>query len=257
MPYNLSRNIASNFPILVFKLSIHQRNHQIVKFGATFRGQVIVFDGQLKVAFMPVVVVIVSPFPPSDKIIVQKGNGYEEVIDMEKINMVLVLISTSHVISSTDQVVGCIDPKFSKFFDNPYKVDEWREQNSVDIVDSLKGLIEAGELPRDHKDAFKEFVREKVNEGKRANRIVVVFVRRRGLITSPELKHSGEVRTSGFVKSIVEVLYLKTKVGQHGRGWRRIVGSELKLRHNGLFLTLEALLSAARPEALINAARLK
>ncbi|KAL8237846.1 hypothetical protein R6Q59_018927 [Mikania micrantha] len=151
---------------------------------------------------------------------------------MEKINMVLVLISTSHSLI-------------------------------ILIRDSLKGLIEAGELPRDHKDAFKEFVREKVNEGKRANRevanycIVVVFVRRRGLITSPELKHSGEVRTSGFVKSIVEVLYLKTKVGQHGRGWRRIVGSELKLRHNGLFLTLEALLSAARPEALINAARLK
>ncbi|KAL8253097.1 hypothetical protein R6Q59_036790 [Mikania micrantha] len=37
MTYNLPGNIASNFPILVFKLSIHQRNHQIEKFGATFR----------------------------------------------------------------------------------------------------------------------------------------------------------------------------------------------------------------------------
>ncbi|KAL8230574.1 hypothetical protein R6Q57_000352 [Mikania cordata] len=37
MMYNLTRNVASNFPILVFKLSIRQRNHQIEKFGATFR----------------------------------------------------------------------------------------------------------------------------------------------------------------------------------------------------------------------------
>ncbi|KAL8233388.1 hypothetical protein R6Q59_019488 [Mikania micrantha] len=37
MMYNLPRNVASNFPILVFKLSIRQRNHQIEKFGATFR----------------------------------------------------------------------------------------------------------------------------------------------------------------------------------------------------------------------------
>ncbi|KAL8252706.1 hypothetical protein R6Q59_036399 [Mikania micrantha] len=38
MMYNLPRNVASNFPILVFKLSIRQRNNQVEKFGATFRG---------------------------------------------------------------------------------------------------------------------------------------------------------------------------------------------------------------------------
>ncbi|KAL8217546.1 hypothetical protein R6Q57_020919 [Mikania cordata] len=37
MMYNLPRNVASNFPILVLKLSNRQRNHQIEKFGATFR----------------------------------------------------------------------------------------------------------------------------------------------------------------------------------------------------------------------------
>ncbi|KAL8196703.1 hypothetical protein R6Q57_024580 [Mikania cordata] len=39
MMYNLPRKAVSDFPILVFKLSIRQRNHQIEKFGATFRDE--------------------------------------------------------------------------------------------------------------------------------------------------------------------------------------------------------------------------
>ncbi|KAD3068154.1 hypothetical protein E3N88_36034 [Mikania micrantha] len=170
--------------------------------------QVILFDGQLKQVFMPVVVVIVSPFPPSDKIIVQKGNGCEEVIDMEKINMAWVpcnllgqrgFLPQISVISYVQREpatleyieLGSRSHLYFPFFDNPYKVDERRHQNSfVDIVypteagvinqkfnwechvseGLAKRLIDAGELPRDQKDAFKKFVREKVNEGKRANR---------------------------------------------------------------------------------------
>ncbi|KAD3068156.1 hypothetical protein E3N88_36036 [Mikania micrantha] len=155
--------------------------------------QVILFDGQLKQVFMPVVVVIVSPFPPSDKIIVQKGNGCEEVIDMEKINMAWVPCNPLGQRPATLEYIelGSSSHLYFPFFDNPYKVDERRHENSVvDIVypteagviiqkfnwechvseGLAKRLIDAGELPRDHKDAFKKFVREKVNEGKRANR---------------------------------------------------------------------------------------
>ncbi|KAL8250550.1 hypothetical protein R6Q59_034243 [Mikania micrantha] len=37
MAYNLPRNVTPNFSILVFRLSIRQRNHQIEKFGTMFR----------------------------------------------------------------------------------------------------------------------------------------------------------------------------------------------------------------------------
>ncbi|KAD3068155.1 hypothetical protein E3N88_36035 [Mikania micrantha] len=140
-----------------------------------------------------VIFVIVSPFPPSDKILVQKGNGCEEVIDMEKINMAWVPCNPLGQRPATLEYIelGSSSHRYFPFFDNPYKVDERRHQNSVvDIVyptetgviiqkfnwechvseGLAKRLIDAGELPRDQKDAFKKFVREKVNEGKRANR---------------------------------------------------------------------------------------
>nr|KYP67575.1 Myosin-H heavy chain [Cajanus cajan] len=197
---------------------------KVYLFGCT-EPQLVMFKGESKVVCIPVVVAVVSPFPPSDKIGINSvQRESEEIIPMKQMKMDWVpyiplvdrdsqvdrLKSQIFILSCTQRRSALKHLKldrlkkyeyclpysflvtaiFSADFYQPFKEDEIEQSTEVPIIfpaepkpvfcefdwelDELEEftdkLIEEEELSEDQKDAFKEFVKEKVREAKKANR---------------------------------------------------------------------------------------
>ncbi|GKE02186.1 heat intolerant 4-like protein [Tanacetum coccineum] len=175
--------------------------------------QMLFMNGQLKVTCLPVVVAVVSPIPPSDKIGINSvQREAEEIIDMKQMKMDWVpyipfgkrgasverLNSQIFILNCVQRRAGLKRLKLDRvkkfeyclpYFYHPFREDEAEQNTVVDIMfpaeppvvcefdwelDELEEfaneLIASEELTEDHKDEFKEFVKEKVREAKRANR---------------------------------------------------------------------------------------
>uniref|UniRef100_A0A2N9ETY2 Protein HEAT INTOLERANT 4-like n=1 Tax=Fagus sylvatica TaxID=28930 RepID=A0A2N9ETY2_FAGSY len=166
---------------------------KVYLFGCT-EPQLVSFKGESKVICIPVVVAVVSPFPPSDKIGINSvQREAEEIIPMKQMKMDWVpyipledRAALKHLkIDRLKKYEYCLP-----YFYQPFKEDEVEQSTEVQIIfpaeekpifcefdwelDELEEftdkLIEEEELSKDQKDAFKEFVKEKVREAKRANR---------------------------------------------------------------------------------------
>ncbi|KAL0461169.1 UNVERIFIED_CONTAM: protein HEAT INTOLERANT 4 [Sesamum latifolium] len=138
-------------------------NKKVYLFGCT-EPQLVSFQGQGEVTMIPVVVAVVSPFPPSDKIGIKSvQRETEEILPMKQMKMDWTsTIQEDELEQSTVvQLLFPIDPKpvFCEF--------DWELDELEEFTDKL---IEEEELPADQKEAFKDFVKEKVREAKKANR---------------------------------------------------------------------------------------
>ncbi|KAG5155356.1 hypothetical protein JHK82_013325 [Glycine max] len=186
---------------------------KVYLFGCT-EPQLVMFKGESKVVCIPVVVAVVSPFPPSDKIGINSvQREAEEIIPMKQMKMDWVpyipledrdsqvdrLKSQIFILSCTQRRSALKHLKLDRlkkyeyclpYFYQPFKEDELEQSTEVQIIypaepkpvfcefdwelDELEEftdkLIEEEELSEDQKDAFKEFVKEKVREAKKANR---------------------------------------------------------------------------------------
>ncbi|KAA8546898.1 hypothetical protein F0562_003327 [Nyssa sinensis] len=182
-------------------------------FGCT-EPQLVFFKGEGKVTCIPVVVAVVSPFPPSDKIGINSvQREAEEILPMKQMKMDWVpyipledrdsqverLKSQIFILSCTQRRAGLKHLKLEHvkkfeyclpYFYQPLQEDELEQNTIVQIIfpaepkpvfcefdwdlDELEEftdkLVEEEELSEDQKDAFKDFVQEKVREGKKANR---------------------------------------------------------------------------------------
>ncbi|CAI9282270.1 unnamed protein product [Lactuca saligna] len=154
--------------------------------------------GKSRVILIPTVVAVVSPFPPSDKIGVKSVQREKEaILDMKRMKMDWVpyipLGKWAGLKQLDEYIVSRIsDIAYHVNFYHPFKDDDTEQSTIVNIIystdqkpvvcefdwelDELEeftdDLIKAEEMSEDQKDAFKEFVKEKVREGKRANREV-------------------------------------------------------------------------------------
>ncbi|KAL2521492.1 hypothetical protein Fot_25415 [Forsythia ovata] len=188
-------------------------NQKVYLFGCT-EPQLVSFQGQGKVTMIPVVVAVVSPFPPSDKIGIKSvQREIEEIVPMKQMKMDWVpyiplgnrdsqverLKSPIFIMSCTQRRAGLKHLKLERvkkfeyclpYFYHPLQEDELEQSTVVQILypidpkpvfcefdwelDELEEftdkLIEEEELAADQKDAFKDFVKEKVREAKKANR---------------------------------------------------------------------------------------
>ncbi|KAG5534174.1 hypothetical protein RHGRI_022344 [Rhododendron griersonianum] len=186
---------------------------KVYLFGCT-EPQLVFFKDEGKVTCIPVVVAVVSPFPPSDKIGINSvQREAEEIVPMKQMKMDWVpyipledrdsrverLKSQIFILSCTQRRAGLRHLKLERvkkfeyclpYFYQPLQEDELEQSTIVQIIfpaeekpifcefdwelDELEEftdkLIEEEELPADQKDAFRDFVREKVREGKKANR---------------------------------------------------------------------------------------
>ncbi|XP_058187774.1 protein HEAT INTOLERANT 4-like [Rhododendron vialii] len=186
---------------------------KVYLFGST-EPQLVFFKNEGKVTCIPVVVAVVSPFPPSDKIGINSvQREAEEIVPMKQMKMDWVpyipledrdsqverLKSQIFILSCTQRRAGLRHLKLEHvkkfeyclpYFYQPLQEDEFEQSTIVQIMfpaepkpiicefdwelDELEEftdkLIEEEELSADQKDAFKDFVREKVGEGKKANR---------------------------------------------------------------------------------------
>ncbi|KAK7318541.1 hypothetical protein RJT34_03244 [Clitoria ternatea] len=186
---------------------------KVYLFGCT-EPTLVTFKGESKVVFVPVVVAVVSPFPPSDKIGIKSvQREVEEIIPMKQMKMDWVpyipledrdsqvdrLKSQIFILSCTQRRSALKHLKLDRikkyeyclpYFYQPFKEDEDEHRTEVPIIfpaepnpivcefdwelDELEEFtdkyIEAEELSEDQKDAFKEFVKEKVREAKKAIR---------------------------------------------------------------------------------------
>ncbi|XP_059432329.1 protein HEAT INTOLERANT 4-like [Corylus avellana] len=186
---------------------------KVYLFGCT-EPQLVSFKGESKIICIPVVVAVVSPFPPSDKIGVNSvQREAEEIIPMKQMKMDWVpyiplenrgsqvesLHSQIFILSCTQRRAALKHLKIDRlkkyeyclpYFYQPFKEDELEQSTEVQIIfpsetkpifcefdwelDELEEftdkLIQEEELAEDQKDAFKEFVKEKVREAKKANR---------------------------------------------------------------------------------------
>ncbi|XP_042494992.1 protein HEAT INTOLERANT 4-like [Macadamia integrifolia] len=177
--------------------------------------QMVHFKGERKVMCIPVVVAVVSPFPPSDKIGIKSvQRETEEIIPMKQMKMDWVpyipledrdsqvdkLKFQIYTLSCTQRRAALSNLKLERvkkydyclpYFYQPLKEDEIEQSTIVQIIfpadpkpvfcefdwdlDELEeftdDLIKEEELSEDQKDAFKEFVKEKVREAKKANRM--------------------------------------------------------------------------------------
>ncbi|KAM7517765.1 hypothetical protein LguiB_016727 [Lonicera macranthoides] len=151
-------------------------------------------EGQGKVTCIPVVVAVVSPFPPSDKIGVNSvQREAEEILPMKQMKMDWVpyiplenrdsqverLKSQIFILSCTQRRAASESGSIHEWLDlgsfkalfklNPciFCEFDWELDELEEFTDKL---IEEEELTEDQKDAFKDFVKEKVREGKKANR---------------------------------------------------------------------------------------
>ncbi|PWA62954.1 hypothetical protein CTI12_AA359140 [Artemisia annua] len=152
------------------------------------------------VNLIPVVVAVVSPFPPTHKIGMYSMNGYKKIVDMKTLGMhwdpYIPIKNRSHFHTGSSSwkherqifVLSCADRTTSlecvKRFNKrvlledciPYFDDPLKKQTCVDIIypsepepEFTIKLIEAEELSEHHKDGFKEYVSVKVREIQRAN----------------------------------------------------------------------------------------
>ncbi|XP_073156338.1 protein HEAT INTOLERANT 4-like [Henckelia pumila] len=188
-------------------------NKKVYLFGCT-EPQLVSFQGQGKVTMIPVVVAVVSPFPPSDKIGIKSvQRETEEIVPMKQMKMDWVpyipfenresqverLKSQIFIMSCTQRRAGLRQMKVERlkkfeyclpYFYQPLQEDELEQSTVVQILfpidpkpvfcefdwelDDLEEftdkLIEEEELHADQKEPFKNFVKEKVREGKKANR---------------------------------------------------------------------------------------
>lgn len=186
---------------------------KVYLFGCT-EPQLVFFRDEGKVTCIPVVVAVVSPFPPSDKIGINSvQREAEEIVPMKQMKMDWVpyipledrdaqverLKSQIFILSCTQRRAGLRHLKLERvkkfeyclpYFYQPLQEDELEQSTIVQIIfpaeakpifcefdwelDELEEftdkLIEEEELSADQKDAFKDFVKEKVREGKKANR---------------------------------------------------------------------------------------
>ncbi|KAK5775822.1 protein HEAT INTOLERANT 4-like [Gossypium arboreum] len=186
---------------------------KVYLFGCT-EPQLVRYKGENKVICIPVVVAVVSPFPPSDKIGINSvQREAEEIVPMKQMKMDWVpyiplenrdsqvdrLQSQMFILSCTQRRVALKQMNIDRlkkyeyclpYFYQPLKEDELEQSTEVQIIfpaeqkpvfcefdwelDELDEftdqLIEADELDKDKKDAFKEFVKEKVREAKKVNR---------------------------------------------------------------------------------------
>ncbi|CAB4283620.1 unnamed protein product [Prunus armeniaca] len=187
--------------------------NKVYLFGCT-EPQLVSVNGENKVVCIPVVVAVVSPFPPSDKIGINSvQREAEEIIPMKQMKMDWIpYIPLENRDSQVDRlksqifILGCTQrraalkhmkiDRLKKFeyclpyFYQPFKEDELEQSTEVPIMfpgepkpvycefdwelDELEEftdkLIEEEELSADQKDAFKEFLKEKVREQKKNNR---------------------------------------------------------------------------------------
>ncbi|TKY73910.1 hypothetical protein E2542_SST02667 [Spatholobus suberectus] len=186
---------------------------KVYLFGCT-EPQLVWFKDESKVVCIPVVVAVVSPFPPSDKIGINSvQRESEEIIPMKQMKMDWVpyipledresqvdrLKSQIFILSCTQRRAALKHLKLDRvkkyeyclpYFYQPFKEDELEQSTEVQIIfpaepkpvfcefdwelDELEEftdkLIQEEELSEDQKDTFKEFVKEKVREAKKANR---------------------------------------------------------------------------------------
>ncbi|KAI5384366.1 variant 2, Protein HEAT INTOLERANT 4 [Lathyrus oleraceus] len=166
---------------------------KVYLFGCT-EPQLVMHKQENKVICIPVVVAVVSPFPPSDKIGINSvQREAEEIIPMKQMKMDWVPYIPLEDRSALKHLKLDRLKKYEyclPYFYQPFKEDEFEQSTEVPIIypvepkpvfcefdwelDELEEftdkLIEAEELSEDQKDAFKEFVKEKVREAKRANR---------------------------------------------------------------------------------------
>ncbi|PPR83151.1 hypothetical protein GOBAR_AA37566 [Gossypium barbadense] len=166
---------------------------KVYLFGCT-EPQLVPYKGENKVICIPVVVAVVSPFPPSDKIGINSvQREAEEIVSMKQMKMDWVpYIPLEKRVALKQMKIDRLK-KYEyclPYFYQPLKEDELEQSTEVQIIfpaepkpvfcefdwelDELEEftdkLIEADELDKDQKNAFKEFVREKVREAKKANR---------------------------------------------------------------------------------------
>ncbi|TYJ04448.1 hypothetical protein E1A91_A12G092900v1 [Gossypium mustelinum] len=166
---------------------------KVYLFGCT-EPQLVLYKGENKVICIPVVVAVVSPFPPSDKIGINSvQREAEEIVPMKQMKMDWVpYIPLENRVALKQMNIDCLK-KYEyclPYFYQPLKEDELEQSTEVQIIfpaeqkpvfcefdwelDELDEftdqLIEADELDKDKKDAFKEFVKEKVREAKKVNR---------------------------------------------------------------------------------------
>ncbi|KAK4430620.1 protein HEAT INTOLERANT 4 [Sesamum alatum] len=189
-------------------------NKKVYLFGCT-EPQLVSFQGQGKVTMIPVVVAVVSPFPPSDKIGIKSvQRETEEIVPMKQMKMDWVPYiplenreaqverlknSQIFILSCNQRRAGLKHLKLERvkkfeyclpYFYHPFQEDELEQSTVVQLLfpidpkpvfcefdwelDELEEftdkLIEEEELPADQKEAFKDFVKEKVREAKKANR---------------------------------------------------------------------------------------
>nr|KJB49121.1 hypothetical protein B456_008G102000 [Gossypium raimondii] len=166
---------------------------KVYLFGCT-EPQLVPYKGENKVICIPVVVAVVSPFPPSDKIGINSvQREAEEIVPMKQMKMDWVpYIPLENRVALKQMKIDRLK-KYEyclPYFYQPLKEDELEQSTEVQIIfpaaqkpvfcefdwelDELDEftdqLIEADELDKDKKDAFKEFVKERVREAKKANR---------------------------------------------------------------------------------------
>ncbi|GFY80300.1 hypothetical protein Acr_01g0001090 [Actinidia rufa] len=168
---------------------LHGQN--VYLFGCT-EPQLVFFKGEGKVTCIPVVVAVVSPFPPSDKIGINSvQREAEEIVPMKQMKMDWVpyiplenRAGLRHMkIDRVKKFEYCLP-----YFYQPLQEDELEQSTIVQILfpaeppvfcefdwelDELEEFADnlvKEDLAEDQKDAFKDFVKEKVREGKKANR---------------------------------------------------------------------------------------
>ncbi|KAF7130845.1 hypothetical protein RHSIM_Rhsim10G0013400 [Rhododendron simsii] len=166
---------------------------KVFLFGST-EPQLVFFKDEGKVTCIPVVVAVVSPFPPSDKIGINSvQREAEEIVPMKQMKMGWVPYIPLEDRAGLRHLKLELVKKFEyclPYFYQPLQEDEFEQSTIVQIMfpaepkpticefdwelDELEEftdkLIEEEELSADQKDAFKDFVRKKVGEGKKANR---------------------------------------------------------------------------------------
>uniref|UniRef100_A0A6M2EJ14 Protein HEAT INTOLERANT 4-like n=1 Tax=Populus davidiana TaxID=266767 RepID=A0A6M2EJ14_9ROSI len=191
--------------------ALHGR--KVYLFGCT-EPQLVPFKDDSLLIYIPAVVAVASPFPPSDKIGIKSvQREVEEIIPMKQMKMDWVpyiplenresqvdrLRHQIFILSCTQRRAALKHLKIDRikkyeyclpYFYNPFKEDELEQSTEVQIIfpselkpifcefdwelDELEEftdkLIQEDELSEDQKDAFKEFVKEKVREAKKANR---------------------------------------------------------------------------------------
>nr|TKR74116.1 hypothetical protein D5086_0000297190 [Populus alba] len=182
-------------------------------FGCT-EPQLVPFKDENILIYIPAVVAVVSPFPPSNKIGIKSvQREVEEIIPMKQMKMDWVpyipledresrvdrLRHQIFILSCTQRRAALKHLKIDRikkyeyclpYFYNPLQEDELEQSTEVQIIfpsepkpifcefdweldelqEFIDKLIQEEELSEDQKDAFKEFVKEKVREAKKANR---------------------------------------------------------------------------------------